>query len=165
MWLHTLFMQEWDALKIRAGQQLRKDQPLKLTAAMGTPRFTECVNEMQQLLAARRLPTFALELQMGPILERGNAELADFLHRTSPVFNAVLARYQQAAPGAPPTKLVNCLVGGGINVPGTADLIQEALHAGPTGFDVVDAEPSDVTQVARGCFIYRMMKVTEGSPP
>ena len=129
---------------------------------MHTPRFTGLVNELQQVLAIRQLPAFAPEVPMTPILERGSARLAAFLDRTSPVFNAVLARYR-AAPGAPPTRLVNCMVGGGINVPGTAQVIQKALRACPPGFEAVTARPSDVAQVARGCLIYRMLKVG-GSP-
>ena len=54
-------------------------------------------------------------------------------------------------------------MGGGINIPGVPDVIQEAINACPLGFKKVDAPHVDVAQVARGCIIYRMRKVREGA--
>lgn len=153
-------MQEWDNVKIKSSKQEKLVQPLKLTNAMRAPKFTACIREMLLLLESHNLPAFATKVQMGPILDAGNAPLADFLDKTSPVFNEVLARY--LVPGAPPTRLIsaNCMVGGGIDVPGVREVIQGAIDASlPAG---LRARGSDVAQVVRGCIIYRMLKMREG---
>ena len=105
-------MQEWDNIKIRASQQIKLGRPLKLTSPMHAPKFTACIRGMLQLREVHDLPAFKTEVPMETILERGNVPLADFLRKTAPFFNAMLARYLTPGDGAAPTPLVTCMVGG-----------------------------------------------------
>ena len=150
-----------DIIKEHASNMEKQGLPLNLLAPLrGASKLRQCVQSMLDHLNAKRaevpgLPIFASEVRMGPILAKGNQPLARFLRDTAPGFTEALKLYQGQG-----TKLVNCMVGGGINVAGVPELIRGVLNAGcPPGYDVIEAPHASVGQVARGCIIYRMFQV------